>query len=190
MDITLMFYGSMIVNYLFVFLFIFLRSAIIKAIKLKVMTTFGHDFCVVRIYNNDKRIKKYVIKPDKDTGEFIVNNGLYIIDPKRANFEGSIPCYTYVEGCYNALDLSEIETSLMVDPKAVNKVVLRAKATGKLAEWFKQNKTIVMLIIVTGAIALIGAYFGYMNNTMLAPTGDATLESLLIKHCSGTSIIG
>jgi len=184
------FYFMMILNYILGALFVFLRKEIMDAIKLRLLTMFGHDYCIVRIHKNDKRIKKYVVKPDKDTGEFLINDGIYMVVPSRAYFEGSIPSYTYNEDNYMPIDPNDIKSPPEMDPSLVNKVVMRAKATGKLAEWMKQNRTILMVVLVTGAMVIISVYFGYKNNLFLQTTGELTMEQVIMKYCSGSVITG
>ena len=71
------YYIFMLLAYLLAIIVVFCRREIIDAIKLRIMTFLGHDFCIVRIYKNDKRIKKYVIKPAKDSKEFEIEGGIY-----------------------------------------------------------------------------------------------------------------
>lgn len=184
------YYIFMLLAYLLAIIVVFCRREIIDAIKLRIMTFLGHDFCIVRIYKNDKRIKKYVIKPAKDSKEFEIEGGIYMLIPERAYFEGSIPTYSYIEGSYMPIDPNDIKTSVEVDPSLVNKVVMRAKATGKLAEWLKQNRMMMVFLIVIGVMVLACAYFSYKNFQFIQPVVDQTIEQLFIKYCSGTAIVG
>ena len=147
------------------------------------MTMFGHDYNIVRIFGDDKRFKKYVVKVDKDIKEFVINGGVYMIDPKLAFFEGTTPMFSYNEGNYNPIDPTRINSEAEHDPTLVNKVVLRAKATGKLAEWLKQNKTLLILVGVAVFLGVINAYFGYKDNQFLTIGSDINIEGLIAKYC-------
>lgn len=183
-------YGSIIVNYLFIFILLYFRTALISAFKLRLMAMFGHDYNIVRIWGEDKRFKKYVVKVDNDIKQFVINGGVYMINPKLAFLEGSIPSFCYVEGSYNPIDPTNITGVGKTDPILVNKVILRAKATGKLAEWLKQNKTLLMLVAGAILISMIGAYFGYKNNAFLTIGSDANIEGLIAKYCGSNVITG
>lgn len=184
------YYIFMILAYIMGIVMFLFRRDIIDAFKIRFMTMLGHDFCIVKIYKNDKRIKKYVVKPAKDSKEFEINGGIFMLIPERAYFEGSIPSYSYIEGSYMPIDPNDLETSIATDPALVNKVVMRAKATGKLAEWLKQNKMMMMFLIVIGVMVLFGTYFAYKNFQFVQPVIDSNIEALLIKYCSGTTITG
>lgn len=183
-------YGSIIFNYFLIFILLYFRTAFISAFKLKFMTMLGHDYNIVRIFGEDKRVRKYVVEVDKDIRQFVINGGVYMVDPNKAYFEGSIPSFTYIEGSYNPIDPSNIGNIAQVDPILVNKVVLRAKATGKLAEWLKQNKTLLMLIGGTLLLGLATAYFSYRNNQFLTIGSDLNIEGLLTKYCSKNIVTG
>lgn len=184
------YYTFMIFAYICGVVLVLFRREIIDAFKIRFMTMLGHDFCIVKIYKNDKRIKKYVIKPAKESKEFEIDGGIYMLIPSRAYFEGSIPSYSYIEGSYMPIDPNDLETSIITDPTLVNKVVMRAKATGKLAEWLKQNKMMMMFLIIIGIMVLAGSFFAYKNYLFIQPVVDSNIVVLFEKYCSATTITG
>jgi hypothetical protein len=178
---------------LLVFLILYFRSEIGTGFKLRWLTRF-FDYCKVRIYTRDKRVKTYIIHADKELKEFkIEGKGIYTIDPELAYFEGSIPTYLYNEDNFKPLDPSNLEASMLSDPLLVDKVVLRAKASGKLADFFKNQKTIILLILITAVIAVAGAYLSFKLYKFFEPVLKTTIDKfmgdMLTKYCSGASTI-
>lgn len=186
---TSTFYLLMIMDYIFIILFVLLRKDIIDAIKLRILTVLGHDYCIVKIYRNDKRIKKYVVKPSKDSGSFQIEDNIYMVLPDRAYFEGSIPSYSYIEGAYKPIDPNNVEVSIRADPSLVNKVVLRAKMSGKLADFIKQYKMIMLLLIVVGGLTIATAFFSWKLYQFFQPVMELTFDTAIAKFSSTGSII-
>lgn len=174
---------SFSLNFILFFIIIFFRSEIGRGIKLKLLTRF-FDFCIVRIYTKDKRIKNYIIHADKEINEFkIEERGIYTIDPEQAYFEGSIPVYIYAEDNFKPLNVFDLKASLTSDPLLVDKVVLRAKASGRLAEWFRQQKLMLILIAVGGVMALISAFFGFKLYKFFEPFLSTTIDKVIAQYC-------
>lgn len=185
--ILMYFLVSFSVNFILLFVIIFFRSEIGKGIKLKLLTRF-FDFCIVRIYTKDKRIKNYIIHADKEINEFkIEDRGIYTIDPEQAYFEGSIPVYIYSEDNFKPLNVFDLKASMTSDPLLVDKVVLRAKASGRLAEWFRQQKLMLILIIIGSLMALLGAFFGFKLYKFFEPVLNSTLDKVLAHYCQAVA---
>ena len=151
---------------------------------------FGHDYCIVKIYRNDKRIKKYVVKASKDSGSFQIEDNIYMVLPDRAYFEGSIPSYSYIEGAYKPIDPNDVKASIQADPSLVNKVVLRAKMSGKLADFIKQYKMIMMVLMVVGGLAIATAFFSWKIYTFFQPVLELTFDVAIAKFSSGAVLTG
>jgi hypothetical protein len=181
--IVMYFLVSFSFNMLLMFFIVFFRNELRDGIKLRFMTRF-YDFCKVRIYTKDKRIKNYIIHSDKEINEFKIDDkGIYTIDPEQAFFEGSIPTYIYSEDNHKPLNPFDIKASMVADPLLLDKVVLRAKASGRLAEWFKKVQLIIILLVVAGFLALLGAYFGFKLYKFFEPVLNSTLDKVLARYC-------
>lgn len=192
-QITLYLFYSITANMLLILILLYFRSEIMIGFKLRWLTRFI-DYCKVRIYTRDKRVKTYIIQADKELKEFKIENmGIYTIDPELAYFEGSIPTYLYNEDNFKPLDPSDLQASMLSDPLLVDKVVLRAKASGKLADFFKNIKTIILLLLIIGAICIAGTYLSFKIYKFFEPVLKTTLDKLLadmfIKYCSGANTI-
>jgi hypothetical protein len=161
---------------------IYFRSEIREGWRLRVLVRW-FDYCKVRIFTREKRIRNYIIRSNTEIKEFQIENmGIYTIDPDKAYFEGSIPVYTYMEDNFKPLDLksyTHLTESIKADPTLVDKVVLRAKASGRLAEWFKQQKMMFIFIVLAVIFSLVSAYLCFKIYRFIEPFIKTTLDKVL-----------
>jgi len=169
-------------NFILLIVIFYFRFEIRDGFRLRILIRW-FDYCKVRIFTREKRIRNYIIRSHSEIKEFQIENmGIYTIDPDKAYFEGSIPVYTYMEDNFKPLDLSNytnLEESIKADPTLVDKVVLRAKASGRLAEWFKQQKIMLIVIIVGAVISLISAYFIFKLYKFFEPYISSKINIIL-----------
>lgn len=169
-------------DFIFLGVMIYFRSEIREGWRLRILVRW-FDYCKVRIFTREKRIKNFIIRSNTEIKEFQIENfGIYTIDPDKAYFEGSVPVYTYMEDNFKPLDLTSythLTESIKADPTLVDKVVLRAKASGRLAEWFKQQKLMFIFIVLGVVLSLVSAYLGFKIYKFIEPFIKTTLDKVL-----------
>jgi len=111
-------------------------------------------------------------------GTFSYNKGKYVRNPRLTkNFHG-IPCHFHLEGSVEPIDpWSKHDTAGMSCEELDN--IMTANNTLDLREWLEQNKQ--LLIMVVGAIIVVGAlgaYFSYSSLELLRD-GTSTVGELL-----------
>ena len=141
--------------------FIRFRHLFMDEFRKKFLIRRGYGY--IRINGNDKRIKEYFMKLNKE--QIKIGNGIYFIDPDRIKFKGTAPVYEFREGVSKPIDVYAKDltgTDAKFNANFLDAWMFKMKSLAKVTA----AKEMQMLLYVAGAAAIaagVAAVISYTN---------------------------
>ena len=154
----------------FIILYVLITVVVLIRFRHLFMDEFRKKFLIIRgygyarIHGNDKRIKEYFMKLNKEHIE--IGKGVYFIDPNRIKFKGTAPVYDFREGDAKPIDVYAKDmtgTDAKFNANFLDAWMFKMKSLAKVTA----AKEMQMLLYVAGAAAIAGlvtAVISYTNH--------------------------
>ena len=212
MNITinqLLVYFYILVGYSAILSYIVIRfwRPISNAFKLQKLIRFGYG--IVRIIRPDATVTEHVIKldaqvkPIKDGGVYTLDQEAVLLRERKypeftfnidetspINFRKEFTNYlTECPACNKKITV-EVERQKEINPNILDNAMSKAKTEGGLLRMLKEFKTIIIYILIVGAIAMICTYMVYdLKKNLAKLIVDAVRPLLSNMVTTGTTII-
>lgn len=171
-NVTIVYLVSFIILYVLITVIVLIRfrHLLMDEFRKKFLIKRGYGY--IRIHSNDKRIREYFMKLNKEQVE--IRKCIYFIKPDKIKFKGIVPVYDFREGIAEPIDVYD-EKLIGTDANSLDAWMFKMKSLAKVTA----AKEMQMLLYVAGAAAIAGLVTAVISYTNY--NGIQELLKFLIK---------